>query len=620
MSPYSGSQSNATAGAPSAPAGAPSAPASGTAPSNSGAHSLEPAGAPGKQEDAHYLVTGVPGNPCNRIEIHDFVKNEKFFSLYVQALNMINQYSRDNVESFFQIGGIHGRPHEAWSGATASDNAGKYLGYCTHGSTLFPTWHRPYVMLLEQVLQKRAVEIANTYKVNTAAWKEAARTIRFPYWDWAIHATPPSEVISSNRVTITDMNGTKRQVDNPFYSFVFPPNEINDFEGNYRVWPTTLRRPMSTDAGAQSNVPELINVLNAAVEDVQENTYTMLTRVTSWEKFSNTQLDDNPVTSTSLEGIHNGTHYRVGATSVPGLSGHMGNNDVAAFDPIFFLHHANVDRMISLWSALHPGVWVAPGDSADGTATIAENTLIDTKTPLSPFWKTKTSFWTSAEVGNTQSLGYSYPEFDGLDLKNAVAVKAAIAAKVNMLYGASGTYGAIPQIPGAPQVPTPAPSTKCPAHGKWDWTARIRVKKFEVGCSFQIVLFLGTVPSDPKQWNLSPRVAGTYCILVNESVSNCANCASQSEFVEQGYIPLNRGISKLSGLSSLDPAGVVAYLTANLYWKAQKVDGTPADTPSLEVTVFCTPLSYPAGATAPVGGTPVGYPSCTSGRLQPAGR
>lgn len=24
-------------------------------------------------------------------------------------------------------------------------------GYCRHGSQLFPTWHRPYVMLIEQV-------------------------------------------------------------------------------------------------------------------------------------------------------------------------------------------------------------------------------------------------------------------------------------------------------------------------------------------------------------------------------------------------------------------------------------------------------------------------------------
>ena len=28
--------------------------------------------------------------------------------------------------------------------------------------------------------------------------------------------------------------------------------------------------------------------------------------------------------------------------------------DVSRFDPIFWLHHCNVDRMYALWQALHP--------------------------------------------------------------------------------------------------------------------------------------------------------------------------------------------------------------------------------------------------------------------------
>ena len=47
--------------------------------------------------------------------------------------------------SFLGIGGIHGLPAEAWAGATPP--TGKY--YCAHGTELFPTWHRPYVSLLE---------------------------------------------------------------------------------------------------------------------------------------------------------------------------------------------------------------------------------------------------------------------------------------------------------------------------------------------------------------------------------------------------------------------------------------------------------------------------------------
>ena len=33
-----------------------------------------------------FVVNGPTGGAPNRLEIHDFVKNEKFFSLYIQAL------------------------------------------------------------------------------------------------------------------------------------------------------------------------------------------------------------------------------------------------------------------------------------------------------------------------------------------------------------------------------------------------------------------------------------------------------------------------------------------------------------------------------------------------------
>lgn len=40
----------------------------------------------GAQKNDHYLVKGATG--CyNRLEIHDFIKDEKFFSLYIQSLS-----------------------------------------------------------------------------------------------------------------------------------------------------------------------------------------------------------------------------------------------------------------------------------------------------------------------------------------------------------------------------------------------------------------------------------------------------------------------------------------------------------------------------------------------------
>jgi len=33
-----------------------------------------------------HIVSGPTGGAHNRLEIHDFIKDEKFFSLYIQAL------------------------------------------------------------------------------------------------------------------------------------------------------------------------------------------------------------------------------------------------------------------------------------------------------------------------------------------------------------------------------------------------------------------------------------------------------------------------------------------------------------------------------------------------------
>jgi len=47
--------------------------------------------------------------------------------------------------SYFQIAGIHGLPDKSWD-----YRKDEWTGwYCTHGTTLFPTWHRPYVLLFE---------------------------------------------------------------------------------------------------------------------------------------------------------------------------------------------------------------------------------------------------------------------------------------------------------------------------------------------------------------------------------------------------------------------------------------------------------------------------------------
>lgn len=74
---------------------------------------------------------------------------------------------------------------------------------------------------------------------------------------------------------------------------------------------------------------------------------------------TNTNLSYTTFTS-ALEGIHNDVHNWVGGT--------MGNIMVSPADPVFWLHHAQIDRLWSIWQATNPGknpTLAAPEDTLD---------------------------------------------------------------------------------------------------------------------------------------------------------------------------------------------------------------------------------------------------------------
>jgi polyphenol oxidase len=75
----------------------------------------------------------------------------------------------------------------------------------------------------------------------------------------------------------------------------------------------------------------------------------------------------------------------------------MGVLNTAAFDPIFFCHHGNVDRMWASWQHYHPGV-----DPGGAYSTLRFS-----------FWD-ENKKWVSigvADVADTTNLGYTYASF-----------------------------------------------------------------------------------------------------------------------------------------------------------------------------------------------------------------
>ncbi|KAI0357534.1 tyrosinase [Trametes cingulata] len=570
----------------------------------------------------------------NRLEIHDFIQNERMFSLYIQALQAMMDTPEDDPASFFQLAGIHGLPYTPWDGV-GEDSPAEVAGYCTHGQVLFPTWHRPYVSLYEQILQKHAIRISRTYIDDGCCWRKAAQDLRQPYWDWAKDALPPPEVISMERVMITTPDGRRSSVQNPLMRYRFH-NIDSSFGASFAEWPTSLRHPTHSGPDARDDIEGLIKTLQANHADIASKTYNLLTRANTWSDFSCHTPGDSASASNSLEAIHDAIHDCVGGI------GHMADPAYAAFDPIFMLHHCQVDRLLSLWSALRPNVWVSEARAYDGTFTIPPNSRVNENTPLTPFRNTQSTFWTSGNVAEPcpTQLGYSYPEFNGLDLRDRAAVSHHIMGVVNELYApqsirqylvsastkrhgsvvwieepASSTVErSIPsssrqtraytvlEVPADDElmdsylVLVPEPSQNLMPNPLWEWSVRIRVKKYELGSSFAVLIFLGAVPDDPKEWYTASTYVGAHHAFVNSAPQRCANCRRQASAVTEGFVHLNESIAKhWVSLHSFEPETMSPYLRRELNWRIRKVDGTaipPETLSSLEVAVVAQPLSF----------------------------
>lgn len=81
----------------------------------------------------------------------------------------------------------------------------------------------------------------------------------------------------------------------------------------------------------------------------------------NYTAFSCTWPGGQWITANNVESIHNSIHNSVGGY------GHMQFPEVAGFDPVFWLHHANVDRLFAMWQVLHRDSYIIPTVNAYGS-------------------------------------------------------------------------------------------------------------------------------------------------------------------------------------------------------------------------------------------------------------
>lgn len=198
-----------------------------------------------------------------------------------------------------------------------------------HGRALFLPWHRAYLYFFELALRDRRAEIT------------------IPWWDWTRTRSIPTAY-------------GRRKLDgraaNPLFSAKVDPVALEQgVKAGDRKAAETARFPGQGGAPPLPTAQEVNAVLGLG--------------------------DFNDFTH-QLEQLHNNVHVWVG-----GDQGHMSDIPFAAFDPIFWAHHAMIDRIWRLWQVRHPRAAVPAA-------------LMNEALPPFPM--------TVAQTIDTTALGYDY--------------------------------------------------------------------------------------------------------------------------------------------------------------------------------------------------------------------
>ena len=169
--------------------------------------------------------------------------------------------------------------------------------WCDHSAESFLAWHRIYLWKFESELRK----IDNSVSV--------------PFWDWTSDVNMNEGLAPAHsEIDFLDVDGQRKH--NSLYSA--------DIEDKSRK---TRRNPNITKEKLESSARKVVNALQTK----------------DFKKLN--ELLDDP---------HGDIHVLVG-----GSRGDMSSFARAGFDPIFWSHHANIDRQWAIWQKDNPDIVIS---------------------------------------------------------------------------------------------------------------------------------------------------------------------------------------------------------------------------------------------------------------------
>ncbi len=194
--------------------------------------------------------------------------------------------------------------------AYVANHHGWLDGLCPHGPEQDPNgnwnhtflpWHRMYLLKLEKFLQERESDVS------------------LPWWDWRSEQSKREGIPKALSERVIDSQP------NPLNTF---PMDIRGRARDGR--PVNINRNTFRDPQEPDEIRSRQNILRLSNRDIPQ-----LYNVRDFRQFS----------EDLRRGWHNFIHGWVG--------GDMNSVDTAAYDPIFYIHHCNIDRIWSIWQTIH---------------------------------------------------------------------------------------------------------------------------------------------------------------------------------------------------------------------------------------------------------------------------
>jgi tyrosinase len=270
---------------------------------------------------------------------------------YARAVNEMQQRDPDDPTSWSYQAAIHG-----------NDQRDDFRDQCQHNSWFFLPWHRMYLHWFERMIRAALQGLTDVPAEVKSSWA-------LPYWNYDRGAETPT--------------------------LPAPFREERTPDGNENPLFVEERHPYINQGAALPTGPDGVTSPAGALREpsfterpVSGRTAAFGGPVTGWHHF-----DENEAIPGELEQTpHNLVHSLVG-----GRGGLMNGLNTAPLDPIFWLHHANIDRLWEVWLAQEGRT--NPADREWTGLSFDFHDESGRPVKLTP-----------AEVTETEGLGYTYDQ------------------------------------------------------------------------------------------------------------------------------------------------------------------------------------------------------------------